>query len=148
MAGDSTPTRGTIYTLVGRAPQSAGQPDRGYFLTTTVHARIPEFESGTRTPWIEEADNASRVAFSPTGVDILSGGTLGTVTADEGILVSALRTKRARGLDDGDGWVEFPADGIRVGHGGDSELGTVTAERVSANGVNTAWVQGRGTCDG
>ncbi|GLW18836.1 hypothetical protein Stsp01_55790 [Streptomyces sp. NBRC 13847] len=144
----STPARGTTYTLVGRAPQSAGQPDRGYFLTTTVHARIPEFESGTRTPWIEEADNASRVAFSPTGVDILSGGSLGTVTADEGILMSALRTKRARGLDDGDGWVEFPADGIRVGHGGDSELGTVTAERVSANGVNTAWVQGRGTGDG
>ncbi|MFI2241519.1 hypothetical protein [Streptomyces chrestomyceticus] len=143
-----TPQRGTTYTLVGRAANSSGQPDQGYFLTTTVHARIPEFESGTRTPWIEGSGNKSRVTFSPTGVDITSDGGWGSVTAGEGVFENALRTKRARGLDNDDGWIEFPADGIRAGHGEGSDLGTVTAEKVSATGVNTQWVQGRDAGDG
>ncbi|MGW6741588.1 hypothetical protein ACWGDX_12830 [Streptomyces sp. NPDC055025] len=134
------PTRGTTYTLM--AGTSPGQPNgQGYIFTTTVHARIPEFESGVRTPWAEgtPAKGQGRVTFTPQGVDInKTGGGLGTVTADEARLTTAVRTKRARGLDDNDGWVEFPPDGIKVGHGSAGDLGT-----VSANGVNTIWVGDR-----
>ncbi|GAA2707554.1 MULTISPECIES: hypothetical protein [Streptomyces] len=76
-----TPKRDTTYTLVAGTTDSAGQPEQGYFLTTTVHVRVPEFESGMRTPWVEGTGNNSRVAFSPAGVDITSGSGRGTVTA-------------------------------------------------------------------
>jgi hypothetical protein len=135
-----TPKRGATYTLMAGVADSAGQFEGGYFLTTTVHVRVPEFESGTLTPWIEDTGTKSRVAFVPGGVDITSNGKGGTVQAADVVLTGGVRAKRIWGVNENDGWIEFPAGGITVGQGAGTDLGSVTADKVSAKGVNTPWV--------
>jgi hypothetical protein len=94
----SVPRRGTTYTLM--AGTGPGQPQgQGYFLTTTVHARIPEFESGTRTPWAGGTTKKGHVTFSTAGVEVRDeNGAWGTVSADKADL-NDLVTKRAEVKD-------------------------------------------------
>ncbi|MET8629910.1 hypothetical protein ABZW30_40355 [Kitasatospora sp. NPDC004669] len=133
----SAPKRGTTYTLVAKAP-GAGQQQRGYFLTTTVHAVVPEFESGTRTPWVEGTAGKGRVTFATDGVEVhRPNGNLGRVTADDVI------TRVVQGLTDSAGWITFPDRGVNVYHGHGATLGVLTAARVDAEGVNTTWVGSR-----
>lgn len=140
-----TPKRGATYTLVAGTDNPVQE---GYFLTTTVHARIPEFESGVRTPWVEGTPNKSRVAFSPGGVEVTSGGGWGTITVGEAKAMKGLRTKWVWGLDDEDGWIDFPSSGINVYHGTSHSWGTVSADKADVNGVRTKWVWGRADADG
>ncbi|MGW2376531.1 MULTISPECIES: hypothetical protein [Kitasatospora] len=132
------PKRGTTYTLVANAP-GAGQQQRGYFLTTTVHAVVPEFESGTRTPWVEGTTDKGRVTFATNGVKVqLPDGRLGTVTADD------VTTRLVQGLTDDAGWMTFPNRGVNIYHGHNATPGILTAARVDAEeGVNTPWVGSR-----
>ncbi|MFE2041244.1 hypothetical protein ACFXAZ_09985 [Streptomyces sp. NPDC059477] len=138
-----TPQRGTTYTLVARPRGVANH--QGYFLTTTVHAAIPEFESGTRTQWIEGTANKSRAVFTPDGVDIQAQnhtdpGRLRAKTAD----VDSVITRLVQGRKDEDGWISFPERGVNVYHGPTSTPGVITAARADVDGVNTAWA-GSGT---
>ncbi|MDF3294357.1 hypothetical protein [Streptomyces silvisoli] len=143
----SAPKRGTTYTLIA-GTTSAGQQQQGYFLTTTVHARVPEFDSGTRTPWVEGTPNKSRVTFSAQGAEIRNAtGGLGTVEADK-VEVNGVRTKWVWGRNDSDGWIEFPQSGVNVFNGQQRNWGTVAADKADVNGVNTKWVQGRNASDG
>ncbi|MFD4656799.1 hypothetical protein ACFWP2_14365 [Kitasatospora sp. NPDC058444] len=135
--------RGTTYTLVAGTTDSNGEVQEGYFLTTTVHARIPEFESGVRAPWAEGTEEQGRVTFTTGGVRVDNdNGTLGTVlagTAD----VNEVRTEKVRGKGADAGWIELPDTGITVHHGPGPELGAVVAKRIDAEGVNTSWVGDR-----
>ncbi|WP_052851052.1 hypothetical protein [Streptomyces avicenniae] len=144
----SAPRRGTTYTLVAGTGGGTGQLEQGYFLTTTVHARVPEFESGTRTPWVEGTTDKGRVAFTATGAEVRDGaGKWGTVSADKAD-VNGVRTKWVWGRDDSDGWIEFPSSGINVYHGTGKDWGTVSADKADVNGVRTKWVWGRNDSDG
>ncbi|WP_037671573.1 polymer-forming cytoskeletal protein [Streptomyces griseus] len=139
---DNTPKRDATYTLVA-TPRTGQQP--GYFLTTTVQLRSPEFESvtatnGIHTPWAEGTTHGGRITFSARGAEIHEpSGAPGVVTAAKAEL-DVVNTTWVRSRADGAGWIEFQPDGIKVGHGEGSDLGTVTADTVSANGVNTKWV--------
>ncbi|MGE7439992.1 hypothetical protein [Kitasatospora sp. NPDC001175] len=137
----SAPKRGTTYTLVAKAP-GAGQ-QRGYFLTTTVHAVVPEFESGTRTPWVEGTANRGRVTFATDGVEVRDPkGDLGRVRADKAD-VDNVTTRLVQGRTDSAGWITFPDRGVNVYHGHDSTPGILTAAQVDAEGLNTKWVGSR-----
>ncbi|QIQ04927.1 hypothetical protein [Streptomyces liangshanensis] len=141
------PKRGTTYTLVA-GTRGPGQPEQGYFLTTTVHALVPEFGSGTRTPWVEGTVNQGRITFSADGAEIRNGsGGWGTVHADKAD-VDGVTTTWVRGRGADDGWIEFPETGLNVFHGQQKEWGVVHADKADVNGVNTKWVQGRGADDG
>ena len=143
----SAPRRGTTYTLVA-GTTTAAQQYQGYFLTTTVHALVPEFDSGTRTPWVEQAPGGSRVTFSGAGVEIHSGtGGLGTVLADR-VDVDRLNARTVHGSNAGDGWIDFPQGGVHVHKEGKQDRGTLWADRTDVNGVKTAWVQGPSDSDG
>ncbi|MGW2541755.1 hypothetical protein ACWC5I_12995, partial [Kitasatospora sp. NPDC001574] len=136
------PKRGTTYTLIA-GTDNGGQPQHGYFLTTTVHALIPEFGSGTRSPWIEGTADKGRVTFTPDGVKVDDrNGAAGTVTAKTAD-VQDVRTGSVKGRTPDSGWIDFPDTGIDVYHGPDKDLGTVTADRADVNGVNTTWVGDR-----
>ncbi|WP_380283964.1 hypothetical protein [Kitasatospora purpeofusca] len=136
------PRRGTTYTLVA-APAGAGLPGAGYFLTTTVHALVPEFASGTRTPWIEGTAAKGRVVFASDGVAVQNDGHApGRVSADSAD-VQSVKTALVRGRGDADGWIDFPESGVNVFHGPQREAGTVTAGSADVNSVKTKWVQGR-----
>ncbi|MYS81563.1 hypothetical protein [Embleya scabrispora] len=139
------PKRDATYTLVATS-RTLQQP--GYFLTTTVHLRSPEFESvtataGVHTPWVQGTTDKGRITFTTQGArirdDTDAPGTVSAATAD----VETVTATRVRGRDGDAGWIEFPHDGIRVGHGGGGDLGTVTADKVGANSVNTGWVGDR-----
>lgn len=136
-------TRGTTYTLVAGTPGSDGHIQEGYFLTTTVHALIPEFESGARALWVEGTTDRGRVTFTGDGVKVDDHNrVLGTVeagTAD----VHDVRTGKVEGKAADSGWIDFPGTGITVHHGPSDDLGVVTAERIDVNGVNTEWVGDR-----
>lgn len=122
------PKRGTTYVLIA-GTAGAGQQSQGYFLTTTVHALVPEFDSGTRTPWVEGTPSRSRVDFSPEGVEIRNGtGARGTVTAGTAD-VERVNTGSVHGRDSDDGWIDFPKAGIRV-RDGQNDLGTVEAGKA------------------
>ncbi|MFB7469693.1 hypothetical protein [Kitasatospora sp. NPDC056184] len=140
--------RGTTYTLVAGTTDSGGEVQEGYFLTTTVHAGIPEFESGARAPWVEGTEEQGRVTFTAGGVRVDNdNGTPGTVlagTAD----VHEVRTEKVRGKGANAGWIELPDAGITVHHGPGPELGAVVAKRIDAEGVNTTWVGDRTTGKG
>ncbi|WP_033039365.1 hypothetical protein [Streptomyces monomycini] len=141
------PKRGTTYTLL--AGTGPGQPNgQGHIFTTTVHARIPEFEKGVRTPWAEGTPAKGRVTFTRQGVDIAdeSGGP-GTVTAGK-VSATGVNTEWVQGRNTGDGWISFPQSGVHVYQDGKREWGTVDADRVDLNGVITKWVQGRGDSAG
>ena len=143
----SAPRRGTTYTLIA-GTTTAAQQHHGYFLTTTVHALVPEFDSGTRTPWVEQAPGKSRATFSAAGMEIHNGaGALGTVTADR-VDVDRLNTKSVHGRNPSDGWIDFPQGGVHVHKEGNQDRGTVWADRADVNGVKTAWVQGPSDSDG
>ncbi|QHA07874.1 hypothetical protein GQF42_35385 [Streptomyces broussonetiae] len=139
---DQAPKRDATYTLIAK-PETGQQP--GYFLTTTVQLRSPEFDSvtatnGVHTPWAEGTTDKGRIVFSAQGAEIRgASGAPGIVSAAKGEL-DVVSTTSVRGRDNGAGWIQFPPDGIKVGHGEGGDLGTVTAEKVSANGVNTTWV--------
>ncbi|MFD0345056.1 hypothetical protein ACFQ0M_01165 [Kitasatospora aburaviensis] len=137
----SAPKRGTTYTLVAKAPGSGRQ--RGYFLTTTVHALVPEFESGTRTLWVEGTTNRGRVTFAADGAEIRDpSGDLGRVRADKAD-VDNVTTRLVQGRTDSAGWITFPDRGVNVYHGHDSTPGVLTAAQVDAEGVDTTWVGSR-----
>ncbi|MFB0627512.1 hypothetical protein [Streptomyces sp. AB3(2024)] len=136
------PKRDATYILIA-TPQSEHQP--GYYLTTTVHLRSPEFESvtathGLSTPWVKGTEHEGRIEFTEHGARILDDRQApGTVTA-AALDVDTVSAALVRGRDGGAGWVRFPADGITIGHGPDGDLGVVTADRVRVNGINTTWV--------
>ncbi|MEU5427142.1 hypothetical protein AB0H73_16275 [Streptomyces olivoreticuli] len=143
----STPKRGTTYTLVA-GTVGAGQQQQGYFLTTTVHARVPEFAGGTRTPWVEGTPSKSRVTFSAAGVEIRNGtGGWGTVAADK-VDVDRVDTASVHGRNSDDGWIDFPKAGLHVHRDGQPQLGTLSAGQVDVDRVDTASVHGRNSDDG
>ncbi|MFJ7243559.1 hypothetical protein ACIQWA_02815 [Kitasatospora sp. NPDC098652] len=143
----AAPRRGTTYTLVA-GTTTAAQQHQGYFLTTTVHALVPEYDSGTRTPWVEQAPSRSRVAFSATGVEVHDGtGAPGSVLADK-VDADRVNARTVHGRDAGDGWIDFPQGGVHVHKEGKQDRGTVWADRADVNGVKTAWVQGPDDSDG
>ncbi|WP_049568588.1 hypothetical protein [Streptomyces sp. SBT349] len=130
-----SPKRGATYTLLAGTENPAQE---GYFLTTTVHARIPEFESGTRTPWVEGTTDRGRVTFSAQGAEIRDRtGTWGTLTVGEARLMRGLRTAWVWGLNDEDGWISFPSTGINVYHGRSRNWGTVEAGKADLNELLT-----------
>ncbi|MFI9329346.1 hypothetical protein ACIGZJ_17600 [Kitasatospora sp. NPDC052868] len=141
------PKRGTTYTLIA-GTNVGGQAQHGYFLTTTVHALVPEFESGTRTPWIEGASDRGRVTFTPDGVTVDDRNqALGTVTAATAD-VQDVRTGSVKGRTPASGWIDFPDSGVDVFHGPNRDLGVVTADRLDVLGVNTKWVGDRNSASG
>ncbi|MEY9946643.1 hypothetical protein [Kitasatospora sp. GAS1066B] len=143
----SAPRRGTTYTLIA-GTTTATQQHHGYFLTTTVHALVPEFDSGTRTPWVEGTPSRSRVTFAAAGVEIHNGaGARGTVTADRAE-VDRVNTTSVHGRNSSDGWIDFPQSGLNVHQGGSTQLGTLSADRAEVDRVNTTSVHGRNSDDG
>ncbi|MCZ0982231.1 hypothetical protein O1L60_34190 [Streptomyces diastatochromogenes] len=132
-------TRGTTYTLMAGTVDGNGQAQEGYFLTTTVHATVPEFDNGVRTPWVEGTANRGRVTFAANGAEVhRPDGGLGTVTADD------VTTRVVQGPTDSAGWITFPDRGVNVYHGHDATPGVLTAARVDAEeGVNAPWVGDR-----
>ncbi|MFI5530698.1 hypothetical protein ACIA8O_19370 [Kitasatospora sp. NPDC051853] len=136
------PKRGTTYTLIA-GTNVDGQPQHGYFLTTTVHALVPEFENGIRTPWIEGGKDRGRLVLTADGVrvDDRSGGR-GTVSAGT-VEARDVRTGTVKGLTTDSGRIRFPDSGVEVLHGPGEDLGVVTAERLEVNGVDTKWVGDR-----
>ncbi|MFB6892465.1 hypothetical protein ACFCX4_24500 [Kitasatospora sp. NPDC056327] len=143
----AAPKRGTTYTLVAGTP-GIGQPEAGYFLTTTVHALVPEFGSGTRSPWIEGTTTPGRVTFTTAGAEVQEqGGAPGTLTADTAD-VNTVRTLLARGRNDADGWIEFADGGVNVFHGTGRDPGALTAGAADLTSVRTGLVRGRNDADG
>ncbi|MEU9161428.1 hypothetical protein AB0D29_14315 [Streptomyces sp. NPDC048424] len=144
-AAGQEPKRDATYTLIATSP---GGQRPGYFLTTTVHLRSPEFESvtatsGIRSPWVEGTTDKGRIIFTPQGAQIRDpAGGLGTLSAAKAD-VETVTAAWVRGRESDAGWIGFPSDGIRVGRGGGSDLGTVTADKISVNGINTQWVGDR-----
>ncbi|MFD7911894.1 hypothetical protein ACFV30_14330 [Streptomyces sp. NPDC059752] len=144
-AAGQEPKRDATYTLIATSP---GGQQPGYFLTTTVHLRSPEFEgvtatTGIHSPWVEGTTDKGRIAFTAQGAQIRdAAGDLGTLSAAKAD-AETVTAAWVRGRESDAGWIRFPSDGIRVGHGGGSDLGTVTADKISANGINTQWVGDR-----
>ncbi|MEU9084829.1 hypothetical protein [Streptomyces sp. NPDC048357] len=146
------PRRDATYTLIATSP---GGRQPGYFLTTTVHLRSPEFESvtatsGIRSPWVRGLESdAGWIGFPSDGIRVGRGGgsDLGTVTADK-ICVNGINTQWVGDRDSGKGWVEFPQSGVNVRKDGKQDWGTVAADLADLNGINTKWVQGRTAADG
>ncbi|MFD7661542.1 hypothetical protein [Streptomyces sp. NPDC059788] len=131
-------SRGTTYTLIAGKTGSNGTVWPGYYLTTTVHAVIPEFESGARAPWVEGTRDRGRITFRGDGVSVDDrNGVPGTVTGGTAD-VNDVKAAKVKGRSPGSGWVDFPDTGITVHHGPDRDLGT-----VNATGVNTTWVGDR-----
>ncbi|MFD9909256.1 hypothetical protein [Streptomyces sp. NPDC059063] len=141
------PKRGTTYTLVAKPPGVTNH--QGYFLTATVHATIPEFESGTRTRWIEGTVDKGRVVFTADGVDVQdqNHSDLGTLRAKRAD-VDAVITRLVQGRTDDAGWINFPDTGVNVYHGPTSTPGVITAERADVQGVNTTWAGRRAAGQG
>ncbi|MFE9799647.1 hypothetical protein ACFYP6_12310 [Streptomyces goshikiensis] len=148
--GDA-PLRDATYTLVATSPDGR-QP--GYFLTTTVAVRRPEFEAVTATqglfaPRIEGTTDKGVIVLTEDGVEVLAAdGEPGLVSAGKAD-VEGVTTRWVRGRDAAAGWIEFPAAGLNVFRGeGDRKWGTVAADKADLNGINTAWVQGRDAAAG
>ncbi|MGW6913321.1 hypothetical protein ACWGB8_05795 [Kitasatospora sp. NPDC054939] len=137
----TAPKRGTTYTLVAKSPDGGDQ--RGYFLTTTVHALVPEFGSGTRSPWVEGTEYKGRAVFTADGLDVRDAKhDLGRVTADKAD-VDRVITRLVQGRTDDNGWITFPDSGVNVYHGPTSVPGVVTAARADVDGINTRWAGSR-----
>ncbi|MFE9796541.1 hypothetical protein ACFYRL_32965 [Streptomyces goshikiensis] len=148
---DDAPLRDATYTLVATSPDGR-QP--GYFLTTTVAVRRPEFEAVTATqglfaPRIEGTTDKGVIVLTEDGVEVLAAdGEPGLVSAGKAD-VEGVTTRWVRGRDAAAGWIEFPAAGLNVFRGeGDRTWGTVAADKADLNGINTAWVQGRDAAAG
>ncbi|MFD3556570.1 hypothetical protein ACFWWA_31365 [Streptomyces goshikiensis] len=143
---DDAPLRDATYTLVATSPDGR-QP--GYFLTTTVAVRRPEFEAVTATqglfaPRIEGTTDKGVIVLTGDGVEVLAAdGEPGLVSAGKAD-VEGVTTRWVRGRDADAGWIEFPAAGLNVFRGeGDRKWGTVAADKADLNGINTSWVRGR-----
>ncbi|MFB7620303.1 hypothetical protein [Kitasatospora sp. NPDC056181] len=137
----TAPKRGATYTLVAKSPDGGDQ--RGYFLTTTVHALVPEFGDGTRSPWIEGTQYKGRAVFTPDGLAVRDAKhDLGRVTADKAD-VDRVITRLVQGRSNDDGWITFPDRGVNVYHGPTNVPGVVTAARADVDGVNTKWAGSR-----
>ncbi len=151
-AAGEVPKRDATYTLTATSAPRQQRPE--HTLTTTVHLSDPEFDSvtatnGLHTPWVEGTTAKGQITFTAQGAQINNNaGTPGTIAADKADITSVVTTATVRGRGSGDGWIQFPSTGIKVGQGTGSNLGTVTADKADVNGVNTAWVQGRNTNDG
>ncbi|MFJ6501675.1 hypothetical protein [Streptomyces virginiae] len=139
------PKRDATYTLIATSP---GGQQPGYFLTTTVHLRSPEFESvtattGVHSPWVEGTTDKGRILFTARGAQIRDAaadlGTLSAARTD----VETVTADLVRGRESDAGSIRFPSDGISVGRGGGNDLGTVTADKISVHGINTEWVGDR-----
>ncbi|WP_331737334.1 hypothetical protein OG590_35945 (plasmid) [Streptomyces goshikiensis] len=148
---DDAPLRDATYTLVATSPDGR-QP--GYFLTTTVAVRRPEFEAvtaiqGLFAPRIEGTTDKGVIVLTEDGVEVLAAdGEPGLVSAGKAD-VEGVTTRWVRGRDAAAGWIEFPAAGLNVFRGeGDRKWGTVAADKADLNGINTAWVQGRDAAAG
>ncbi|WP_327301667.1 hypothetical protein [Streptomyces goshikiensis] len=148
---DDAPLRDATYTLVATSPDGR-QP--GYFLTTTVAVRRPEFEAVTATqglfaPRIEGTTDKGVIVLTEDGVEVLAAdGEPGLVSAGKAD-VEGVTTRWVRGRDAAAGWIEFPDAGLNVFRGeGDRKWGTVAADKADLNGINTAWVQGRDAAAG
>ncbi|MFD8990432.1 hypothetical protein ACFVZ4_20530 [Streptomyces goshikiensis] len=148
---DDAPLRDATYTLVATSPDGR-QP--GYFLTTTVAVRRPEFEAVTATqglfaPRIEGTTDKGVIVLTEDGVEVLAAdGEPGLVSAGKAD-VEGVTTRWVRGRGAAAGWIEFPAAGLNVFRGeGDRKWGTVAADKADLNGINTAWVQGRDAAAG
>ncbi|MFE6871279.1 hypothetical protein ACFVFS_32565 [Kitasatospora sp. NPDC057692] len=136
------PKRGTTYTLIA-GTNEGGQQQHGYFLTTTAHAIIPEFEGGTRSPWVEGTVLKGRIGFTADGVDVRDPQhDLGRVTAAKAD-VDRVITRLVQGRTDDNGWITFPDSGVHVYHGPTDVPGVVTAARADLDGVNTRWAGSR-----
>ncbi len=146
------PKRDATYTLTATSKPRQQPPE--HTLTTTVNLRDLEFESvtatnGLHTPWVEGTTAKGRITFTSQGARINNdSGTSGTISANKADIDSVLTATSVRGHGNDAGWIEFPATGIKVGHGTGTDLGTVTADKADLNGINTAWVQGRNASDG
>ncbi|MFG2915161.1 hypothetical protein ACGF0D_20040 [Kitasatospora sp. NPDC048298] len=114
----------------------------------TVAAGKADVESvtasvGVSTPWVEGTTEKGRVTLTAQGVQVRDAsnapGTVAAAKAD----VDTVTAAWVRGRDSGSGWIQFPSDGITVGHGQGNDLGTVHAEKISVNGINTKWVGDR-----
>ncbi|MEV7278785.1 hypothetical protein [Streptomyces sp. NPDC093111] len=146
------PKRDATYILIA-SPKSPQQP--GYYLTTTVHVRSPEFEgvtatAGVSTPSVRGRDGgAGWIRFPADGITVGhgSGSDLGVVTADR-IRVNGVNTTWVGDVDGGKGWIEFPQSGVNVRKDGTQDWGTLAADKADLTGINTSWVQGRTTGDG
>ncbi|MFD8204853.1 hypothetical protein ACFV2S_00370 [Streptomyces sp. NPDC059695] len=137
------PKRDATYTLVATSRTPHQEP--GYFLTTTVHLRRPEFDGvtavhGVRTPWVEGTTDKGRVTFTSQGVQVHDDSHAPGAVSAAKAEVDTVSTTWVRGRADGAGWIELRPGGIEVGRGEGSGLGTVTADKISANAVNTTWV--------
>ncbi|MFG2713466.1 hypothetical protein ACGFX2_23330 [Streptomyces goshikiensis] len=143
---DDAPLRDATYTLVATSPDGR-RP--GYFLTTTVAVRRPEFEAVTATeglfaPRIEGTTDKGVIVLTEDGIEVLAAdGEPGLVSAGKAD-VEGVTTRWVRGRDAAAGWIEFPAAGLNVFRAdGDRKWGTVAADKADLNGINTSWVQGR-----
>ncbi|MCL7380050.1 polymer-forming cytoskeletal protein [Streptomyces sp. 35G-GA-8] len=80
------PKRDATYTLIATSP---AQQQPGYFLTTTVHLRSPEFESvtatdGVHSPWVEGTTDKGKIYFTAQGAEIRDASNAqGSLTADK-----------------------------------------------------------------
>ncbi|AUG76244.1 hypothetical protein CFP65_1345 [Kitasatospora sp. MMS16-BH015] len=135
------PKRGTTYTLIAGTRDGA-TAQHGYFLTTTVHALIPAFDHGTRSPWVEGTTDRGRVTFTPDGLRVDdTQHALGTVTAKAAVLrevsahTGAIDTLTAKSVTA----EAVTADTVTAkGVTADSAaIDTVTAKSVSADTVTT-----------
>jgi predicted acyltransferase (DUF342 family) len=85
------PKRDATYTLIATALATSPQQP-GYFLTTTVHLRDPEFESvtatnGVRSPWVAGTTDQGKIHFTAQGAEIRDpSDARGTLTADKAAL--------------------------------------------------------------
>lgn len=89
------PKRDATYVLIA-TPKSPHQP--GYYLTTTVHLRNPEFESvtatgGLSTPWVKGIRHEGRIEFTDAGAKVLDDQRApGTVEAKAALAETVLAT--------------------------------------------------------
>ncbi|MBD0711861.1 hypothetical protein BU197_26990 [Streptomyces sp. CBMA291] len=146
--GDA-PRRDATYTLIA-TPKAGQQP--GYFLTTTVHLRTPEFEAvtatnGLHTPWAEGTVQHGRITFTDQGATILDQNQApGTVSAADARVETVTATTGVHTP-----WVQGTAQPGRIALTGQGAqvldrnqgAGTLSAGTVDAEAVIAAVLRGR-----
>ncbi|MEV8629237.1 hypothetical protein [Streptomyces sp. NPDC051079] len=143
------PKRDATYILIA-TPKSPHQP--GYYLTTTVHLRNPEFESvtataGLSTPWVKGIEHEGRIEFTDLGAKVLDKQrAAGTVEVKAAVAETVLATAGVnapwvKGTDH-EGRIRFTDRGAEILDSGQAS-GTVTAATADVDSVRTALVRGR-----
>ncbi len=160
------PKRDTTYTLI------ASSGTQRHTLTTTVQVRNPILETltainGVTTPWVQGVTKGDGAfTFSQGAMHVRrefasqEGGALyaGEATVD------GVATGYVKGRNSGEGDITFTQGGVKVWraresndpgtlHAGEATVsgvatGMVSADRITANRVNTDRVQGKGVRDG